>query len=322
MSVAAPKTTRTPGKVVRILLPLLLVFAWIGVTGVGGPYFGKISEVSTNSATDFLPETAESTQVVQQQSDFYVGDIIPAITMFKADGELTEAQRAWLDQLPATFAKTGAVEGETSPVIYSEDGQAAEIVVPLPASAAPADGVDALTDIIAEAPEGLDAYVTGPAGFAASLGEAFAGIDGVLLLVALAVVFVILLVVYRSPIIPIIALMTSMVALSGAILVVWNMANAGWVMINGQVQGILLFLVWWALPPTTPCCMWHATARRSPSTATALTPPAPRSRVAGNLSLHPAAPSLRVCSACCSRSSPQTRHWARWQLPVLYSPCW
>ena len=62
-------------------------------------------------------------------------------------------------------------------------------------------------------------------------------------MVALIVVFVILLVVYRSPLLPVIVLISSMVALSGAIFVIWHMANAGWVMINGQVQGILLILV-------------------------------------------------------------------------------
>ena len=51
----------------RALIPALLVLVWVAVAGIGGPYFGKISEVSTNSATDFLPQSAESTQVTEQQ---------------------------------------------------------------------------------------------------------------------------------------------------------------------------------------------------------------------------------------------------------------
>lgn len=242
MSISATPT-QPKNRWIRTLLPALLVLAWLAVAGIGGPYFGKISEVSTNSSTDFLPETAESTQVVQEQNKFYDGDSIPAITVFEADDELTEEQKNYLETLPELFAQSEFVEGQTSPVIYSESGRAAEIIVPLAGGEAPSDGVTALEEQLAQAPEGLSSYVTGPAGFSASLSAAFAGIDGVLLLVALAVVFVILLVVYRSPIIPVIALLTSMVALSGAILVVWHMANAGWVMINGQVQGILLILV-------------------------------------------------------------------------------
>lgn len=227
----------------RVFLPALLVLLWVAVAGVGGPCFGKISEVSTNSSTDFLPQSAESTQVVQQQGDFYDGNTIPAIAVFEAEGELTGEQRAYLDALPGQLKDTGVVEGQTSPVIYSEDGQAAEIVVPLPGDDTPSDAVETISSHLQNTPDGLNAYVTGPAGFAAALGEAFSGIDGVLLLVALAVVFVILLVVYRSPILPFVVLLTSIVALSGSIFIIWHMANAGWVQINGQVQGILLILV-------------------------------------------------------------------------------
>lgn len=227
----------------RVFLPALLVLLWVAVAGIGGPYFGKISEVSTNSSTDFLPQSAESTQVVQQQGDFYDGNTIPAIAVFEAEGELTGEQRAYLDALPGQLKATGVVEGQTSPVIYSEDGQAAEIVVPLPGDDTPSDAVETISSHLQNTPDGLNAYVTGPAGFAAALGEAFSGIDGVLLLVALAVVFVILLVVYRSPILPFVVLLTSIVALSGSIFIIWHMANAGWVQINGQVQGILLILV-------------------------------------------------------------------------------
>ncbi len=50
--------------------------------------------------------------------------------------------------------------------------------------------------------DNVNIFVTGPAGFSADLNVAFSGIDGILLLVALAVVFLILLVVYRSPLLP------------------------------------------------------------------------------------------------------------------------
>lgn len=158
---------------IRVFLPALLVLLWVAVAGVGGPYFGKISEVSTNSSTDFLPQSAESTQVVQQQGDFYDGNTIPAIAVFEAEGELTGEQRAYLDALPGQLKDTGVVEGQTSPVIYSEDGQAAQIVVPLPGDDTPSDAVETISSHLQNTPDGLNAYVTGPAGFAAALGEAF-----------------------------------------------------------------------------------------------------------------------------------------------------
>lgn len=227
----------------RVVLAALLTLAWLAVAGIGGPYFGKISEVSTNSQTDFLPASAESTQVVEQQGDFLGSDAVPAILVFEADGSLTDSHRTYLEGLTDQLVASGTFTGESSPVIYSEDGQAAELILPISTDQETREVVDGIRAEIAQAPNGLTGYVTGPAGFSADLVEAFGGIDGILLAVALIVVFVILLVVYRSPLLPIIVLTSSMVALSGAIFVIWHMANAGWVMINGQVQGILLILV-------------------------------------------------------------------------------
>ncbi|WP_237210184.1 MMPL family transporter [Rothia nasimurium] len=213
------------------------------MAGIGGPYFGKISEVSTNSQTDFLPASAESTQVVEQQGDFLGTDAVPAILVFEADGSLTDSHQTYLEGLTDQLAASGTFTGESSPVIYSEDGRAAELILPISTDLETREVVDGIRAEIAQAPDGLTGYVTGPAGFSADLVEAFGGIDGILLAVALIVVFVILLVVYRSPLLPIIVLLSSMVALSGAIFVIWHMANTGWMMINGQVQGILLILV-------------------------------------------------------------------------------
>src|SRR5690606_29168506 len=90
--------------------------------------------------------------------------------------------------------------------------------------------------------EGLNAYATGPAGFAADLNVAFAGIDGILLVTALTVVFIILIIVYRSALLPVIVLLTSVLALSASILIVFTLAKADIIQLNGQVQGILFIL--------------------------------------------------------------------------------
>ncbi len=236
---------KVPGWV-RILIASTLVVTWIAISGIGGPYFGKISQVSTNSSTDFLPSTAESTRVVQEQKDFYPSESVPAILVFTGGsgegGTFTDGQKTYLDSLPAKFADNAEYFDGSSPVIYSQDGQAAEIVVPVKSSVAVKDGVKKARELTPEE-HGLTRHITGPAGFAADLVVAFGGIDGILLLVALAVVFLILLIVYRSPILPFVVLFSSVAALSGAIFVIWHLANAGVVKINGQVQGILLILV-------------------------------------------------------------------------------
>ena len=90
---------------------------------------------------------------------------------------------------------------------------------------------------------GLQAWVTGPAGFVADLVTAFGGIDGVLLLVALGAVLLILVLVYRSPFLPFVVIFTAVFALCLAGLVVYNLAANGTLVLNGQSQGILSILV-------------------------------------------------------------------------------
>ena len=95
---------------------------------------------------------------------------------------------------------------------------------------------------IAEA-NGFDPYVTGPGGLLGDLFGAFGDIDSKLLLTTLAVVAVILIVVYRSPILWIIPLLSSLFALSTAGGIVYLLAKNDIIDVDGQSQGILSVLV-------------------------------------------------------------------------------
>ena len=90
---------------------------------------------------------------------------------------------------------------------------------------------------------GLKGYVGGPGGLIADFAAAFAGIDGILLGVALLVVLVILLIVYRSPILPFAVLLSAVFGLSAASLVVYQLALNDVITLSGQSQGILFILV-------------------------------------------------------------------------------
>jgi len=149
-----------------------------------------------------------------------------------------------LQTLATDLAAVDGVSGDASPPVVSEDGQAAQIFVPIDSSGEVRDVVEQVREkVSAEVPAGVEAWVTGPAGFTADLVKGFLGIDGLLLIVALVAVFVILVIVYRSPLLPILVLLTSVFALCVALLTVWWLAFAGIVVLNGQVQGILFILV-------------------------------------------------------------------------------
>ena len=227
----------------RFLIPVVLVVLWLGVGGIGGPYFGKISEVADNNQTSYLPSSSASTQVANLQEKFTDSNAIPAVIVYVNDGGLTQQDRSFIDGRVSALSEVSGVTGGISPPQTSSDGKAAEIFVPVRDDDGASATVDSLRTVSVEGlPPGLSGYVTGPAGQLADISEAFGGIDTSLLLVAALAVFVILVVVYRSPLLPILVLLTAILALSAAILVVFFLARAGTLTLNGQVQGILFIL--------------------------------------------------------------------------------
>ena len=228
----------------RILLPAIFIVVWLAGAAVGGPYFGRVNEVSTNDQTLYLPESADASVVQQKLGEFTDSDAIPAVVVFVGDEELSEQQLGAIAGQLDEVTDLEVAADDISPPIPSEDGLAAQAFVPLDSTVDTGDAVAELSDTLTDgAPEGVSVYVTGPAGFTADLGAAFAGIDGLLLAVALIAVFIILIIVYRSLLLPVAVLATSMFALCVALLSVWWLAKAEIVLLSGQTQGILFILV-------------------------------------------------------------------------------
>jgi RND superfamily putative drug exporter len=251
--VSEPKTApHQPARWLRIVVPSVLVLVWLMLAGFGGPTFGKLSGVSSNDQAAFLPASAQSTEVQEWQKRFTDSDSIPAIVVVQAAESIPKSDLGTvyadlgtsLGQVEGVQAAPAGEKTSVAGPIPSEDGRAVEYIVPVADS-------DGLKTVIADlrtvatngVPDGAQAWVTGPAGLTADLVSAFGGIDGILLLVAVAAVFVILLLVYRALLLPILVLLTSIFALCAAILVVYLFALWGWIKLSGQSQGILSILV-------------------------------------------------------------------------------
>ncbi|TFB53960.1 MMPL family transporter [Cryobacterium tagatosivorans] len=229
----------------RVLIPVVLILVWFGLFGAGGSSFGKISQVATNDQAQQLPASADATEVKALQAEFRGSDTLPGVLVYQKDAGLTEADQAEINgQVAELAAIDGVVSDSVSPAILADDGKAAEAFLPLDNAVKPSDTVGEIRDYLAAHPiSGVDVYVTGPAGLIADLSGAFAGIDGILLLTALAAVLVILVIVYRSPLLPLIVLGTSLAALCASVLVVVALAGADVLILTGQTQGILFILV-------------------------------------------------------------------------------
>ncbi|MBD7918235.1 MMPL family transporter [Cellulomonas sp. Sa3CUA2] len=256
--------------VARAVAVAVVLVVWMGLASVGGAAQGRLSQVQTNDAAAFLPSSAQSTLAAEASREFVDTQTLPALVVLTpADGgEVTPQQLAAVTAFAEQFPGTAVADGTwadhlTGPIapVPSQDGQAILLAVPLDAAAAEVLVDDEslnnllVTDLRAALEDelgatasasgdlGLEAWVTGPAGFVTDLGTAFAGIDGLLLLVALGAVLLILVVVYRSPFLPLVVVLTAVFALALAGLVVYELADAGILVLNGQAQGILSILV-------------------------------------------------------------------------------
>uniref|UniRef100_UPI003F750C9B MMPL family transporter n=1 Tax=Microbacterium azadirachtae TaxID=582680 RepID=UPI003F750C9B len=239
-----PARPRGGRRALRVLLPALIILGWLAAASFGGPLFGKVDEVSSNDRTAYLPSSSDSARVQELQTRFAGSDEIPAIVVAVSDEKLTDAQRSTLSDAVAATTDIAGVGDDVSPALASEDGKAIQAFIPIRSGADLGDVVTGIrTHLEDAAPAGVTVYVTGPAGFSADLVAGFAGIDGILLGVALAAVLVILVLVYRSLLLPIVVLATSLFALCTALLLVWWLAKWGVLLLSGQTQGILFILV-------------------------------------------------------------------------------
>ncbi|MEU9343418.1 MMPL family transporter [Streptomyces sp. NPDC048278] len=228
----------------RVLVPFVLVAVWLVVGALLGPFAGRLGEVATNDQAAFLPRSAESTRVLRDQAAFRQRETLPVIVVWTADGKkIAGAQQRAATAATAALAGTSATAGTPSPALLSKDRAALQAVVPLRPDLgdrlAPAlERVRAAAEI-----HGTRVQLAGPAATQADLADAFSGIDGVLLAVALAAVLLILLLVYRSLLLPLVVITGAVFALGLACAVVYALADHGLVRVDGQVQGILSILV-------------------------------------------------------------------------------
>ncbi|MEV4317266.1 MMPL family transporter [Actinocrispum sp. NPDC049592] len=219
---------------------------------VGSPYQSKLSEVMENSNSAFLPKSAEATKVDELVKGFAEREDIAGILLFERETGVTDADRQFIagrlaEVKDMTIGQQNvSLADRVSPVIPAQDGKAAQVLVAFPEELH--DQVPGATNKLREitkagVPSGLTVFVTGEAGISADFSEAFDDIDGMLLWVAIAVVVGILILIYRSPLLPLVVLMSGGFALITASMAVYFLTKAGVLTLNGQSQGILMVLV-------------------------------------------------------------------------------
>ncbi|MFI2504763.1 MMPL family transporter [Streptomyces sp. NPDC018972] len=229
----------------RRLVPWAVVGLWLAALVLVGPLAGKFSEVQQNRAVDYLPDSADSTQVARIQDELPGGESTDLVLVYHRDGGLTAADRqtaaAQVAEVEGAYDLTDTPRGVPSadggtlmyPVSSTEPGQDEE------ARNAFVDGVRG----IADGTGGLSVEVGGPGALGTDMGKVFETIDGTLLLATLGVVTVLLVLIYRSPFLWLVPLAVAGVAAALAMAAGYGMHELLDVTITGQSGGIMTVLV-------------------------------------------------------------------------------
>ncbi|WP_314615743.1 MMPL family transporter [Streptomyces stackebrandtii] len=210
---------------------------------------GQLGDVEENDNSAWLPGNAESTKVVARAETFRRADTVPALVIYDRPEGITPADLAEARADAEAFKGIENVVGQPQGPVPSQDGKAIQTVVQVQKDKTGWEGigktVDALIEVGEENAGGLGVHVTGPAGYASDSIKAFSG-GGALTTITSLVVVLILLLTYRSPVLPLLPLLTVGVALVTSEAVIYLLARNAGLVVNKQTSFILTVLVFGA----------------------------------------------------------------------------
>ncbi len=228
--------------------PWVVIAAWIVVAGVLslGP---TLQSVTTNDASKGLSDKVESKRAdALQQAEFADAEGTPLIVVYSSEAPLTAAQKAAVED-GKSWLLGGAEPVNSASVQFSEDGRGALVLASLDGNPGEEEfraSVQAIRDHYGDTVEGMDVRVTGPGGLITDVFKIFLNADIKLLVGTVILVLVLLLVIYRSPVLPFVPLVAVGFGyfVAGGLLAL--LANAFDVTLSGQATSLMVILLFGA----------------------------------------------------------------------------
>lgn len=224
--------------------------AWMLIAVVASMFAGRLGEVETDDIRNWLPATAESTRAMDVASaHFSAQEPENLLLVYARDPGVTVADRAAVAADATALADLAAAP--IPPPLPSADGKALLLVIPLSSQQVQEEAIPAVLDevrgvVSADLPGGLAARLTGGPAAAADFDQAFDSLDETLLIVTAAVVALLLLLTYRSPILLVLPLLSVGVASQLANAVIYFCASHFGLVVDPASAGILTVLVFGA----------------------------------------------------------------------------
>ncbi|MGV0721022.1 MMPL family transporter [Mycolicibacterium elephantis] len=251
-------TTDTVAKWIRRLCVPIVLF-WLAIAALTNVLVPQLEVIGEEHNVALSSPDSPSLQAFQR-----IGEVFEefdtdsaAMVVLEGDQPLGAEAHRYYDELVKRFNEdTRHVQhvqdfwGDplTAAGSQSPDGKAAYVQVFLAGNQGEAlslESVDALRDIIAEtpAPPGIHAYVAGSAAQIADQFEVGNESTALVTLLTVGVIAIMLLIVYRSPVTMIVALITVLVEMAAARGIVSFLANTGFIGLSTYSTNLLTLLV-------------------------------------------------------------------------------
>ncbi|BBX04080.1 hypothetical protein BST36_25295 [Mycolicibacterium moriokaense] len=214
----------------RLSVPIILL--WVALTVVLTLFVPSLEQVEREHSVPLIAQDAPSTKAAQRMGQAFSGSNVGTLAVIVIEGQqpLGADAHEYYDNLVHQFeADTAHVQhvedfwGDplTAGAAQSTDGKAVYVQVSLKGATGAPEGnasVAALQRIVKNtpAPPGVQAYVTGPAAIVADMGVSGNRTIILITLVTFAVIFIMLVIVFRSIITTVVILLTVLIELQVA----------------------------------------------------------------------------------------------------------
>ncbi|HEU5062285.1 MAG TPA: MMPL family transporter [Solirubrobacterales bacterium] len=249
----------------------ITVAVWLLIGAAGLLAHAHIDDVTAAGQSSFLPADSESTRALDALQHASAGsEDVPVVIVFERRGGLTRADVSAIGRIgdglgrleltgatPIVDPFSGKYRNDLTKVAriadgigpISRDGEAALLVLAINADdrGAIVDGVERIRRYLSQRERpGLRAYVTGPGGIAADLEAIAADASRTLLIATLGLVLLLLLAVYRAPVLALLPLVAVGAAYLVAIGISYLLIEAGLIVVNAEGTMLLLVLIFGA----------------------------------------------------------------------------
>ncbi len=225
----------------------VVLVVWVLLAfGLAGPS-GKLADETDDSTESFLPRSAESKEALAiLEAEFPGGDTENALVVYRREGGLTAADKAQIKEDTEALQGLESATDDEPQTQFSDDGSVAFTTTFFEGGDQEqlADEGEAAAAALGSG-DGLEVYLSGSLGFSNDSAEVFEGLDTTLLIATATLVLILLLLIYRSPLIAITPLLVVGFSYMVATAIAYFMAQGG-LHVDSQGTSILAVLMFGA----------------------------------------------------------------------------